>query len=83
MKKRDTYRYILKNGNSIEYIGITNDPKRRETEHNKDKCFGKMEIIGPAVSRESAENWETERLNTYAQNHGGNVPPANKTKNGK
>jgi predicted GIY-YIG superfamily endonuclease len=83
MKKRDTYRYILKNGNSIEYIGISNNPERREAEHSKDKLFSKMEIVGPIVSRESAEKWESERIRTYRQNHNGKIPPANKTKNGK
>jgi predicted GIY-YIG superfamily endonuclease len=83
MKERDTYRYILKDGNTIEYIGITNDPDRREKEHAKDKCFSKMEIVGPIVSRDTAEKWETERIETYSKNHGGKVPPANKTRNGK
>lgn len=81
--KRNTYKYVLKDGNNIKYVGITDDPQRRESEHKRDKDFKKMEIIGQAVSRESAEKWETERINQYRRNHNGQVPPLNKTLNGK
>lgn len=83
MSNRDTSRYILKNGNRIEYIGITNDPERRMNEHSRDKSFTTMEIVGPKVKRATAEKWETERIETYANNHNGSAPPLNKTKNGK
>ena len=83
MKKRDTYKYVLKNGNGIQYIGITNDPKSREKQHRESKDFKKMEIVGNVVTRESAENWETNRLDVYRQNHGGKNPPQNKKINGK
>ncbi|MBR4155493.1 MAG: GIY-YIG nuclease family protein [Bacteroidales bacterium] len=83
MNKRSTYKYVLKDGNKIKYVGITDDPQRRESEHKRDKDFKKMEIIGRAVSRESAEKWETERINQYRRNHNGQVPPLNKTLNGK
>jgi predicted GIY-YIG superfamily endonuclease len=83
MAKRETSKYILKDGNKVLYVGITNDPKRREAEHRKEKDFQKMEIIGRAVTREAAEEWESNRIDTYKKNHGGKVPPLNKTQNGK
>lgn len=83
MKQRDTYKYVLKNGNTIQYVGITNDPKGREKQHRENKDFQKMEVIGNIVTRESAENWETNRLGVYRQNHSGQNPPLNKTINGK
>lgn len=83
INKRSTYQYVLKDGNKIKYVGITDAPQRRESEHKRDKDFKKMEIIGRDVSRESAEKWETERINQYRRNHNGQVPPLNKTQNGK
>lgn len=83
INKRSTYKYVLKDGNKINYVGITDDHQRRESEHKRDKDFKKMEIIGRAFSLESAEKWETERINQYRRNHNGQVPPLNKTQNGK
>jgi predicted GIY-YIG superfamily endonuclease len=83
MDKRDTNKYILKNGNKIMYVGITDDPSRREYEHRRDKEFQKMMVVGRKVSRKSAEDWETKRIKQYQQNHNGEVPPLNKTQNGK
>lgn len=83
MSKRDTFKYVLKDGNKIKYVGITDNPQRRESEHQRNKDFQKMEIVGRAVTRESAEKWETERIDQYRRNHNGHVPPLNKTQNGK
>lgn len=83
MAKRDTYKYVLKDGNKIQYVGITNDPQRRETEHRQNKVYKKMEIVGRASTRQNAEKWETERIETYKKNHSGEIPLLNKTQNGK
>ena len=48
MGKRDTYKYELTKGNRVVYVGITNDPERREAEHHQDKDFDKMKIVGNA-----------------------------------
>ncbi len=77
-KNRDTYRYKLKKGNEILYIGITDDPKRRESEHKSEgKKFAKMEKAGPAVTRESAFKWESESIKKYKKSHGGKSPKYN------
>ena len=80
-KKREYSRYHLKRGNKITYIGITNDPERREEQHRSEgKRFSHMRIIGPAVTKETAENWEEEALKNYRWSHGGKNPSYNKTK---
>jgi len=77
-KDRDTCRYKLKKGNQIVYIGITDDPKRRESEHKSEgKQFSKMEKVGTAVTRESALKWESESIKKYKKNHGGKSPKYN------
>ena len=52
----------MKNGNKIMYVGITDDPSRREYEHRRDKEIQKMMVVGRKVSRKSAEDWETKRI---------------------
>ena len=76
--KRDYYRYELRNGHKIVYIGITNDPERRETEHeNASEDFTSMNVIRPVVTEDSARGWEQQRLETYRQGHNGQLPPYN------
>jgi predicted GIY-YIG superfamily endonuclease len=81
--KNDTSKYILKEGNKIVYVGITNDPGRRETQHRNDgKKFDKMEKVGHVCTRKGAENWETERLESYMKSQG-RLPKYNETTTGK
>jgi len=78
MRSRDHYRYELRDGREIVYIGITTDPARRETEHTSDgRRFTSMNIVGTAVTKESAEQWEKERLEQYRKNHQGRNPRYN------
>ena len=44
-KKRDTVTYELKQGNTVVYVGTTNDPERREQEHDEGKQFSHMNIF--------------------------------------
>ena len=83
MSKRNTYKYELKDGNKVLYVGITNDTERREQEHSQKKEFGHMNIIGNRTTRESAKNWEESRINTYMSSHSGKTPPLNKNESGK
>lgn len=79
---RDTYRYKIKEGNTILYIGITNDPDRREIEHKNDGKRGKLTTEGPIVTRQTAQKWEREALETYRRNHCGENPLYNQTNHG-
>jgi hypothetical protein len=59
MGKRDTYRYRLLKDGKIVHSGITNNPPRREREHRRDgRQFDTLQIVGPAVTRETALGWE-------------------------
>ena len=45
MSNRDTVTYELKQGNKVVYVGTTNNPDRRQQEHDKSgKNFSKMNI---------------------------------------
>jgi predicted GIY-YIG superfamily endonuclease len=76
-QKRDTYRYTLKNGPKIVYIGVTTAPESRENSHRQDKNFDRMKIEGPKVSKETALEWEQEALERYRRGHGGRTPKYN------
>jgi len=80
--KRNTNKYTLIDGNEIVYVGTTNDPLRREAEHRRDKDFDKMNVIGRKCTQDSAEQWETERIQTYMKNHGGKTPKYNQNDTG-
>jgi len=83
MAIRDTYRYELRHGGNVLYVGITNNPTRRAIEHTADKDFGTMHIVGPRVSRSTAEAWEAQRIDTYKRNHEGHRPKYNLNDSGK
>lgn len=80
---RDTNKYVLKDGNKVVYVGITDNPERREAEHRQDKNFDKMELVGRKSTRDGAEQWEADRIETYMKNHGGDTPKYNKNTSGK
>ncbi len=71
MKKRDTVTYELKQGNKILYIGITNDPDRREQEHKDEgKQFSHLNVTSNRMTVEGAKQKESDRLETYRRNQG-------------
>lgn len=81
-RKRDTVVYQLKQGGKIVYIGITNDPKRREREHrNKGKRFSHMHVVSKRMSKDEARRDEVNRLADYRRRKGKN-PKYNKGTNG-
>lgn len=81
---RNTYKYELLDGNTVVYVGITNDPERREREHRSEgKKFTRMRIVGKVSTEVSASDWETDRIATYKDNHNGNRPKYNENDSGK
>lgn len=62
MSKRNTYKYELTKGNKVVYVGITNNPERREAEHRQNKNFDKMKIVGNVSTLDGASQWETNRI---------------------
>ena len=84
MAERDTYKYELLDGNTVVYVGITNDPARREREHRAEGMkFTSMRIVGRVSTNESAGMWEANRISTYKDNHNGNRPKYNGNDSGK
>lgn len=77
-KKRDTYLYELKDGNTIVYYGISNGPDDRIEEHERSrKKFTHMRVIRGPMYRENAEKLETGYIQKYQQQHGGKPPKYN------
>ena len=81
---RDTKKYELFDGNRLVYVGISNDIERRASEHRAEGMhFTRMEQVGRASTRQGAGDWETARLQTYMDNHGGELPKYNIDPTGK
>jgi predicted GIY-YIG superfamily endonuclease len=76
--QRNFRKYVLKKKRRIVYAGVTDDPERREQEHRQSgKDFDKMVIEGRAVTKESALEWEKDRIAKYQRGHGGEAPKYN------
>ncbi len=82
MSKRDMHKYELKDGKKVVYVGITDNPDGRTRQHEKDKNFSHMNVIGRKTTEEAARKWEQNRLKTYRKNHGGKGPKYNKSDDG-
>ena len=54
MAKRDTFNYTLRVGRKVAHRGITNDPARREREHQQELPDAKLTVDGRAKTREGA-----------------------------
>ena len=66
---RDTYNYTYRMGRKVSHRGITNDPARREREHQRARPGGKLTVDGRAKTRAGArrvENRQTRTLGYYA-----------------
>lgn len=84
MAERDTYKYELRNGNRVVYVGITNDLDRREAEHrNEGMQFTSINKVGNITTHDAAEAWEADRIATYKENHHGDRPLYNQNDSGK
>ena len=81
-ESRDTFKYVLKNGHKIVYIGTSRNPDRRENEHKNDKKFTHMVIVGNRTTSSGAKKWEENRLKTYRKNHSGKNPKFNRSNSG-
>lgn len=60
-KRRNTYKYIFKVGNKIVHGGITDDPQRREREHQQKWPKGHIVHVGHRTTEEAARNWEKDK----------------------
>ena len=75
--------YTLRGKNGrINYVGITNNLKRRAGELKSDGKRGKMKVETKSMPRNSAREWETKRLSNYRRTHDGDNPRHNQTRTG-
>ena len=54
MAKRNTYNYSYRVGRNVSHRGITNNPQRREQEHQRVRPGGKLTVEGRAKTRDGA-----------------------------
>lgn len=57
-KPRNTSKYHFKVGPKIVHSGITNDPERREKEHQQKWPSGHIKQVGRRTTEEAAREWE-------------------------
>lgn len=58
MASRDTYNYTYRVGRKVSHRGITNNPARREREHQRARPGGKLTVDGRAKTRIGAKRVE-------------------------
>ena len=66
----------------VKYVGITNNPRRRASEHRRSGKRGEMRVETGSLSREGARRWERARLAGHRKRAGGKNPRYNKTRDG-
>ena len=85
LKGGSVVQYAVKSKNGkTTYIGSTNNPTRRASEHRKSgkmRRGDKMEVQSRALPRDKAERLERGRLKGHRRAHGRN-PQHNKTSDG-
>ena len=62
---RDTYNYTYRVGRKVSHRGITNDPARREREHQRARPGGKLTADGRAKTRAGARRVEQRQTRTW------------------
>ena len=58
MANRNIYKYHLKRGQRVVHRGITNNLRRRESEHQQEHPGAKIKQVGRRTTREAALKWE-------------------------
>jgi len=70
-KRRNHTRYELRDKGKVVYVGITSQPvDERVDQHRQDgKRFTSVNKAGPFVTKDSAEEWEENRLEQCTAPH--------------
>ena len=66
----------------VTYVGITNNPRRRASQHRSSGKRGRLRVETGAMSRGTARRWEGARLSGYRSRNRGRNPRYNKTRSG-
>ena len=81
--RRNVRGYTLRGRNGrVNYVGVTNNPRRRASEHRTEGKSGTMRVETRPMSREFARSWEKRRLATYRRNHRGGNPSQSRSRTG-
>ena len=64
MAARNTYNYTYRVGRKIAHRGITNNPARREREHQRARPGGRLTVDGRAKTRNGARRVERRQTRT-------------------
>ena len=77
-KARDTVTYSLNDGRRKVYIGTTDNPERRVSEHAAEgKRFTRMDVTSRRMTEEGAKRKEADQLAAYRRSHKGRNPQYN------
>lgn len=66
----------------FDKVLVRDTPERREAEHRQNRNFDKMKIVGNVSTLDGASQWETNRIQTYMNNHKGQTPLYNQNEHG-
>ena len=64
MPRRNTYNYAYRVGRKVSHRGVTNNPTRREREHQRARPGGKLTVEGRAKTRTGALRTERNQKRT-------------------
>ena len=64
MPRRNTYNYTFRVGLKVSHRGITNNPKRRQQEHQRVRPKGKLTVDGHVKTRAGALRFERTQTRT-------------------
>ncbi|MDE2751666.1 MAG: hypothetical protein OXI83_03725 [Gemmatimonadota bacterium] len=69
-------------GGRVNYVGITNSPRRRATQHRRSGKRGQLRVETGGMSRSKARRWEGARLARFRKQNKGRNPTYNRTRSG-
>lgn len=80
MSDRDVYRYEMKMGRRVVFIGYAKEMREQGENHVKaGHKFTHINVLPPRVTEKTAKRWMEKRLRTYRKGHSGINPEYNRT----
>ena len=73
VRRKDTYKYVVKVGPRTVYVGVTADFDRRAQEHRRRWPSATISKVGSATTRDRALAWEVKRVKTLGSSTAASV----------
>ena len=74
-RQRPVYGYTIRNRRGrVQYVGTTNNPRRRAAQHRKAGKRGRLKVQSKHRSRRAARQWERKRLASHRRRNRGRNP---------